>query len=181
MRAFLRLRRAGAVGAFGPGENAARGEEEDVAVGELLFEFARQAEGRGSGGSVVFGRGILVVWGGERKGKGGKVPLLDFMEAREEGHWDEDDDCFFAVADFELWVGEEGEAVSLRPANSKRLWCDGKWHSKEQSSSRWTETARQSSARNKCFMIVERNGPYLASRHELQRPQRGLHVRDIRL
>lgn len=36
----------------------------------------------------------------------GKVPLLDFVEAGEEGNWDEDDDRLFAVADFELWVGD---------------------------------------------------------------------------
>lgn len=46
------------------------------------------------------------VRGGER------VPLLDFVEAREEGDGDEDDDCFFAVADFELWGLERGR-VSL--------------------------------------------------------------------
>jgi hypothetical protein len=38
--ALLRLRRARSVRAFGPGENAARGEDEDVAVGELLLELA---------------------------------------------------------------------------------------------------------------------------------------------
>jgi len=36
------------------------------------------------------------------KGGGGEVPLLDFVEAGKEGDRDEDDDCFFAVADFEL-------------------------------------------------------------------------------
>ena len=41
VRAFLGLRGAGAVRTFGAGQDAARGEEEDVAVGELLFEFAR--------------------------------------------------------------------------------------------------------------------------------------------
>ena len=30
------------------------------------------------------------------------IPLLDFVEALEEGYGDEDHDCFFAVADFEL-------------------------------------------------------------------------------
>lgn len=43
VRALLRLGGARAVGTFGPGQDAARGEEEDVTVGELLFEFARQA------------------------------------------------------------------------------------------------------------------------------------------
>ena len=39
------------------------------------------------------------------KGRGGEVPLLDFVEAGEEGNGDEDHDCFFAVADFELGEG----------------------------------------------------------------------------
>jgi len=37
-----------------------------------------------------------------KRGERGRVPLLDFVEAGKEGHGDEDDDCFFAVADFEL-------------------------------------------------------------------------------
>ena len=41
MGAFLRLRSARAVGTFGAGKDAAGGEEEDVSVGELFFEFAR--------------------------------------------------------------------------------------------------------------------------------------------
>lgn len=40
MRAFLGLRGARAVGTFGAREDAPGGEDEDVAVGELLFEFA---------------------------------------------------------------------------------------------------------------------------------------------
>lgn len=37
------------------------------------------------------------------KGVGfGDVPLLDFVEAGEKGNGDEYDDCFFAVADFDL-------------------------------------------------------------------------------
>ena len=36
--------------------------------------------------------------GGERD----NVPLLDFVEASEEGDGDKNDDCFFAVANFEL-------------------------------------------------------------------------------
>lgn len=49
---FLRLRRSRSIAAFGPREDAARGEEEDVAVREFLLEFARQAvflEGEGRG------------------------------------------------------------------------------------------------------------------------------------
>jgi hypothetical protein len=42
-RALLCLRRAAAVRSLGARENAAGGEDEDVAVGELLFQFAGQA------------------------------------------------------------------------------------------------------------------------------------------
>ena len=42
-RPFLRLAGAAAVGAFGPWQDAARGQDEDVAVRELLFQLARQA------------------------------------------------------------------------------------------------------------------------------------------
>ena len=52
--AFLGLRGARAVGPFGAGEDAARGEEEDVAVGKLLFEFACEA-GKEEGGGVSGG------------------------------------------------------------------------------------------------------------------------------
>lgn len=48
MRAFLGLRSARAGGAFGSGEDAAGGEDEDVALGEFLFEFAGQAGESGS-------------------------------------------------------------------------------------------------------------------------------------
>lgn len=39
---------------------------------------------------------------GERKRERERVPLLNFVEAGEERDGDEDDDCFFAVADLEL-------------------------------------------------------------------------------
>lgn len=48
--------------------------------------------------------------GWDGKGGGGdEIPLLDLVEAWEERDGDEDDDCFFAVADFELWVRRERE------------------------------------------------------------------------
>ena len=40
MRALLSLSGARAGGTFGSGEDAAGGKDEDVAVGEFLFEFA---------------------------------------------------------------------------------------------------------------------------------------------
>ena len=45
---------------------------------------------------MLVGEIAVVGWGG------GGVPLLDFMEACQEGDGDEDDNCFLAVADFEL-------------------------------------------------------------------------------
>ena len=52
----------------------------------------------------------------ERRSEGRYTPLLDLVEAGEERDRDEDDDCFFAVADFELFgfdKGERGAFVSL--------------------------------------------------------------------
>ncbi len=46
----------------------------------------------------------MLVFGMGGEGMGvGKVPLLDFVEALEERYGDENYDCFFAVADFDLW------------------------------------------------------------------------------
>ena len=73
---LLRLFRAAAVGPLGARENAAERKDEDVAVGELLFELAGQA-------------------------------LLDSVKAGEEGDRNEDNDCLFAVADFNLRRGKE--------------------------------------------------------------------------
>ena len=36
-----------------------------------------------------------------KKGRG-EIPLLHFVKTGEKGDRDEDDDCFFAVTDFEL-------------------------------------------------------------------------------
>jgi len=55
-----------------------------------------------SSSRVRLGGGGLVGVGSREVGGGESVPLLDFVEAGEEGDGDEDDDCFFAVADFEL-------------------------------------------------------------------------------
>jgi hypothetical protein len=44
---LLGLRGAGSVGALGAREDAARGDDQDVAVGEFLLEFAGEAGGEG--------------------------------------------------------------------------------------------------------------------------------------
>lgn len=75
-----------------------------MSVGELLFEFAGKARG--------------VSWVLFNEGGSRRVPLLDFVEARKEGHGDEDDDCFLAVADFEL-CGRSN--VSYKPSLSVAL------------------------------------------------------------
>lgn len=91
-RAWALLRHAAA--ARGEWEDAALRDEQDVAVRELLFEFACEAGWYVSRGSV------------RKRGKIDK-PLLDFAEAGQEGDGDENDDCFFSMADFELWEQEE--------------------------------------------------------------------------
>lgn len=57
---------------------------------------------KGGPGGLVLGLERGKGKGGRREGGREGVPLLDFVEAWEEGHGDEDDDCFLAVADFEL-------------------------------------------------------------------------------
>ena len=42
--------------------------------------------------------------GRRRRRRRDVVPLLDLVEAGEERDGDEDDDCLFAVADFELYI-----------------------------------------------------------------------------
>lgn len=89
-RALLR----DAAAARGEWEDAALSDEQDVAVGELLFKLACEAGGWD-----------VLVLGFVERGEGGGEdgPLLDFAEAPEERNGDEDDDGFFALADFELW------------------------------------------------------------------------------
>ena len=136
-RALLRLGRAGPVRAFGTGQDAARGEEEDLSVRELLLELAGEAVK----GYQCCGGGVPDV--------GCVLPLLDFVESAEEGDGDEDDDGFFAVADLELGGVFEVSITFF-------LWLGG-------------------------FSCPEDNGPYLTSGHELQGPERALHVGDVGL
>ena len=49
------------------------------------------------------------------KRRGDEIPLLNLVKAWEERDGDEDDDCFFAVADFELWVRRERTLVCALP------------------------------------------------------------------
>lgn len=62
--------------------------------------------GKRGGWLVVVGLG----WDGR-----GEIPLLNLVKAGEERDGDEDDDCFLAVADFELWVGEREASLAF--------WC----------------------------------------------------------
>jgi len=99
----------GAVGTLGTGKDAPRGEDEDVAVGELLFEFT---------GETGYHE-ALVSWDaskelrdwkggpkrdgdGEYKRKRKNLPLLHLMEALKVWDGDKDDDCLLAVANFNL-------------------------------------------------------------------------------
>ncbi len=104
---------------------------------------------------------------------------MDFVKAGEERDGDKDDDCFFAVADFELWGGGR-DLVSLCTANSDNrrahLWFDG--HRSSRRAIRRANAQRPIGSP----MRAERRRwktSYLTGRNELQRPQRALHVRDV--
>lgn len=84
---------AGAGGALGAREDAARGEEDDVAVRELLLELAGQAAGVVSIQFVMDGRQLT--WDLD-------IPLLDPVEALEGRNGDKDDDRLPAVANLDL-------------------------------------------------------------------------------
>jgi hypothetical protein len=88
--ALLLLAVAGAGGALGARQDAARGQEEDVAVGELLLELTGEAG--------------MVLEGAEHDESGGEgsLPLLDAVEALQGGDGDKDDDSLLAVADLDL-------------------------------------------------------------------------------
>ncbi len=108
----------------------------------------------------------------------GDVPLLDFVETGEEGDRDEDDDGFLAVADFELCGLKRGFVSFYVLANSNGL-CSQSTTTDAQL--RWLERAHgiergtAMSGRGPVGRI-----PYLTGRDELQGPQCGLHVRDVR-
>ena len=100
-RPLLRLGVARAVGALGPGEDAALGEEEDLAIRELLLKLSREAR-KNTGESDAVQDTDEVALG--CLGPGSFSPLLDFVETHEERNWDEYDNCLLAMADLELGV-----------------------------------------------------------------------------
>lgn len=101
---LLGLVGAGVDGALRAGQNAALSNEEDVAVRELLLQLAGQAVKRiayvsptaylGSAGESEMCRCSESAWS--------VLPLLDLVEALQEGNGDEDDDGLLAVADLDL-------------------------------------------------------------------------------
>lgn len=101
-RALLGLGCARAGGALGAGQDAAGGDDQDVAVGEFLLELT---------GETVVGMLIVGLW--ENVGNVGdmfgnwvdcreRIPLLNLVEAWEERNWHEDDDSLLSLTDFDL-------------------------------------------------------------------------------
>ena len=72
--ALLSERGARAVGALGAGQNAARGEDQDVAVGELLLELTGESV-------LVSNNSIIPNTIDFESGKGENLPLLHTVEA----------------------------------------------------------------------------------------------------
>lgn len=91
--ALLGLGVAGAGRALGAGEDAARSEDQDLAVRELLLELTGQT------GVVVSNRSL------NHKGVSWLfLPLLNTVEALQGRDGDKDDNSLLAVADFDLFV-----------------------------------------------------------------------------
>lgn len=62
-----------------------------------------------------------ILWKGTSWFSGAKtVPLLDSVETDEEGNRHEDDDCFLAVANVELWLPVESASIALVKEGSHR-------------------------------------------------------------
>ena len=128
---LLSERGARAVGALGAGQNAARGEDQDVAVGELLLELTGESD-------FVSNNSIIPNTIDLESGKGENLPLLHTVEALQGRNGDKDDNSLLAVADFNLYkdqksacelqvipFGEEGETMDRNPSDSSttRLVC----------------------------------------------------------
>ena len=91
-RALLGLRCAAAVAALRTRQDAARGDDQDVAVGELLLELAGEAAIRSLAAARAYvGRGVV-----------DDLPLLRAMPALQDGNRYKDDDCLAPVADLDL-------------------------------------------------------------------------------
>lgn len=88
--ALLGLVVAGAAGALRAGEDLALGNDQDVAVGELLLELTGQA------------RQELVDLVANDEGWRESLPLLDTVEALQGWDGDKDDNSLLAVANLEL-------------------------------------------------------------------------------
>ena len=99
-RALLLQVVARAARALGPGQDAARGDKQDMAVRELLLELARQA-GKVSRAVATLARNKV------------DSPLLDPVEALQGRDGDKDDNSLLAVANFNLLFDQSQHAISI--------------------------------------------------------------------
>ena len=97
---LLSLRGSGTVATLGAGQNSAGGEDENVAVGELLLELT---------GETAW---ILDMVPKNMRMKG-VIPLLHLVEAWKGWDGDKDDNCLLAVANFNLNSDQSQHAISM--------------------------------------------------------------------
>ena len=106
---LLLLGVASAGRALGAGKDAARGEDQDVAVGELLLELTSETR------TMSVYNVLAIDW------EDCFLPLLDTVEARQGGDGDKDDNSLLAVANLDLFKIQSQHASSrTRPWTASR-------------------------------------------------------------
>ena len=91
--ALLLLAGAGTSGALRTGKDAAGGDDDDLAVGELLLKFPGETVRRWVVSLAVAVRQVSRMQ---------NIPLLDLVETLEKGNWDEDHNGLLSLTGFDL-------------------------------------------------------------------------------
>lgn len=105
-RALLGLRSTRSVAALGAGKDTARGEDQDVAVRELLLELT--------------GETVILLDHVKLKSRSENIPLLHLVEALKGWDGDKDDNSLLAVANFNLQNDQSQHASSTSTWSAAR-------------------------------------------------------------
>lgn len=108
--ALLGLGVARPVGALGAGQDAARGQDQDVAVRELLLQLTGEAVCGGGQSVHVRQEACESIRRGDKR----NLPLLDTVEAMQGRDGDKDDNSLLAVANLDLRKDQRNQHASSR-------------------------------------------------------------------